>query len=77
MESEDVVKVADFGFAVVNKSGINTQSRVLGSPLYMAPEIVRGETYGAAVDVWAVGVITCILLTGRPPFYGKTKRAIF
>jgi len=43
----------------------------------MAPEIVRGETYGAAVDVWAVGVITCILLTGRPPFYGKTKRAIF
>ena len=43
----------------------------------MAPEIIRGEAYGSAVDIWAVGVIACILLTGKPPFYGKSKRAIF
>jgi len=43
----------------------------------MAPEIIRGEAYGSEVDIWAVGVITCILLTGRPPFFGKSKRAIF
>lgn len=70
-----MVKLADFGFAVLNKE--QNQNRVLGSPLYMAPEIVRGETYGSAVDIWAVGVITCILLTGKPPFYGKSKRDIF
>jgi serine/threonine protein kinase len=75
IQNENVVKLADFGFAVINKS--EGQNRVLGSPLYMAPEIIRGEPYGSAVDIWAVGVITCILLTGRPPFFGKSKRAIF
>lgn len=75
IENETNVKLADFGFAVINKN--EGQSRVLGSPLYMAPEIIRGEAYGPAVDIWAVGVITCILLTGRPPFFGKSKRAIF
>ena len=77
IESDKIVKLADFGFAVLNKGGEGGQTRVLGSPLYMAPEIIRGESYGSAVDIWAVGVITCILLTGRPPFYGKSKRAIF
>lgn len=75
IENENNVKLADFGFSVINKG--EAQNRVLGSPLYMAPEIIKGETYGPAVDIWAVGVITCILLTGRPPFFGKSKRAIF
>lgn len=76
LQDENVVKLADFGFSVLN-NGNHGQSRVLGSPLYMAPEIIRGETYGSEVDIWAVGVIACILLTGRPPFYGKSKRAIY
>ena len=46
---------------------------MLGSPLYMAPEIVRQQPYDKAVDIWAVGVIVHILLSGCPPFYGKTK----
>jgi len=39
----------------------------------MAPEIVKSETYDKSVDIWAVGVIAHILLSGAPPFYGKTK----
>ena len=38
----------------------------------MAPEVVLGEAYDAKVDVWAIGVMTYIMLTGSPPFWGKT-----
>ena len=50
---------------------------MLGSPLYMAPEIVEEQVYDEKVDSWSVGVITYILLSGRPPFKGKTKAEIF
>jgi serine/threonine protein kinase len=43
----------------------------------MAPEIVREEKYDEKVDVWSVGVIAYILISGRPPFRGKNKNEIF
>lgn len=43
----------------------------------MAPEIVNEETYDEKVDTWSVGVITYILLSGRPPFKGRTKTEMF
>ena len=43
----------------------------------MAPEIVKEEQYGKSVDVWAVGVIAHILLSGCPPFYGQSKQDIY
>ena len=42
----------------------------------MAPELVANQSYDAKVDVWAVGVIAHILLTGIPPFFGKSKAAV-
>jgi serine/threonine protein kinase len=50
---------------------------ILGSPIYMAPEIIKGDEYGEKVDVWSVGVVCFILLTGTPPFYAKTKKEVF
>lgn len=50
---------------------------VLGSPLYMAPEIIEEKKYDMRVDVWSVGVIAYILLSGRPPFKGRSKEEIF
>ncbi len=43
----------------------------------MAPEIIKEETYDQKVDTWSVGVITFILLSGRPPFKGKSKQDMF
>ena len=70
------IKITDFGFACFYEPG-KGKKEVLGSPLYMAPEIVRGESYGEKVDVWSAGVITFILLSGRPPFKGKSRDEIF
>jgi serine/threonine protein kinase len=50
---------------------------IVGSPLYMAPEIIGKKTYDSSCDVWSIGIIAFILLTGRPPFKGKGKSVLF
>lgn len=42
----------------------------------MAPEIIQEKKYDNRVDVWAIGVITYILMSGKPPFGGKSKEHI-
>ncbi|XP_076437219.1 serine/threonine-protein kinase DCLK3-like [Babylonia areolata] len=59
------LKLADFGLAMEVKENIFT---VCGTPTYVAPEILTEIGYGLEVDMWAVGVITYILLCGFPPF---------
>lgn len=60
------IKVTDFGFAASYKD--QSLDDILGSPLYMAPEIIRNEKYDDKVDIWAGGVLLHILLVGKPPF---------
>ena len=64
------IKIADFGFSCVFDPKIGLDL-TLGSPLYMAPEIIQKQPYNEKVDVWAMGVITYMLLSGRNPFPGK------
>ena len=71
-----VIKLTDFGFAT-HFSQDRVESLSLGSPLYMAPELCLEQEYDNKVDVWAVGVILFVLLTGSPPFKGRTKKEIY
>lgn len=43
----------------------------------MAPEIIKRLAYDSKIDIWSVGVMTYILLSGKPPFNGQTKEEIF
>ena len=49
---------------------------VLGSPLYMAPELVNRQPYNEKVDVWSLGVITYQLLSGKTPFESTSIKKI-
>jgi len=67
LPSLPMLKLADFGFARVLPSTTLAET-LCGSPLYMAPEILRYERYGAQADLWSVGTVLYEMITGRPPF---------
>ncbi|CEL97774.1 unnamed protein product [Vitrella brassicaformis CCMP3155] len=64
------LKIADFGFARALQPQ-DLASTVCGSPLYMAPEVLRYEPYDVKADLWSVGTILFELLYGVPPFTGS------
>nr|XP_024357653.1 calcium-dependent protein kinase 4-like isoform X2 [Physcomitrium patens] len=69
------LKTTDFGLSVFFKPG-EVFTDVVGSPYYVAPEVLR-KHYGPEADVWSAGVILYILLSGVPPFWAETEQGIF
>lgn len=67
LPSLPMLKLADFGFARVLPS-TSLAETLCGSPLYMAPEILRYERYDAKADLWSVGTVLYEMVTGKPPF---------
>lgn len=62
-----ILKIADFGFARFLPSTSMAET-LCGSPLYMAPEILRYEKYNAKADLWSVGAVLYEMTVGKPPF---------
>lgn len=72
------VKLADFGFAnYIRSDRDNLLSSFVGTPYYIAPEMLRGKGHGRPVDVWACGVVMYILLSGKFPFGGNGEKEYY
>ncbi|EGG23719.1 hypothetical protein DFA_05853 [Cavenderia fasciculata] len=70
--------LTDFG---ISKEGLlSTDDRTAtfcGTPEYLAPEILKGEKYGKAVDWWSFGTLMYEMLSGLPPFYSQDVRTMY
>eukprot|EP01017_Pseudomicrothorax_dubius_P008231 TRINITY_DN12683_c0_g1_i3.p1 TRINITY_DN12683_c0_g1~~TRINITY_DN12683_c0_g1_i3.p1 ORF type:complete len:491 (-),score=97.72 TRINITY_DN12683_c0_g1_i3:111-1523(-) len=69
---EGVIKVADFGFCKAMKGPLDLTQTMVGSPIYMAPEILKGHSYSTKADMWSLGVVFYELLFGVCPFEEKS-----
>lgn len=73
---DGVVKLCDFGLSRVLSNVCSTKeynlSSICGTPVYVAPEVARKESYSFPVDMWSCGVLIYVLMSGRLPFSGDT-----
>ncbi|KAG8446635.1 hypothetical protein GDO86_014184 [Hymenochirus boettgeri] len=70
------IRIVDFGLSRKVDS-VKEVREILGTPEYVAPEILNYEPISTATDMWSVGVLTYVMLTGVSPFQGDTKQQTF
>ncbi len=80
-EEGEVAKVLDFGLAKLREgtelNELTSSGAIVGTPYYMAPEQIRGETVDERADIYALGVVMYRALSGAYPFSGATPMAVF
>ena len=75
---ESKILITDFGLSACRKAGENYMMlTTCGTPEYIGPEILARKPYTSQVDMWAVGVITYILLSGTMPFDDENKSRLY
>ncbi|KAM1385643.1 hypothetical protein ACFX2F_032187 [Malus domestica] len=74
--SRNNLKLADFGSAEWTRDG-SAMVGVVGTPYYVAPEVLMGREYNEKIDVWSAGVMMYIMLGEIPQFYGESATEIF
>jgi serine/threonine protein kinase len=71
------IKIVDFGFAIVTDDiQPRTKKYVKGTPGYMAPEVITSGEYTTGCDIWSLGVILYIILSGTMPFDARNKESV-
>ncbi|NP_001091297.1 uncharacterized protein LOC100037118 [Xenopus laevis] len=70
------IRIVDFGLSR-RVDTIKEVREILGTPEYVAPEVLNYEPISTATDMWSVGVLAYVMLTGVSPFQGETKQETF
>jgi len=74
------VKISDFGLAKLSRNfpeRLPRATSICGSDFYLAPEVIRQEEYGREIDIWALGVIAYVLLSGSLPFFHNVLHKLY
>jgi serine/threonine protein kinase len=68
MSMQGEIKLADFGYAAQLTKQKQKRNTIVGTPYWMAPELIRGQPYDQRVDVWSLGIMAMEMAEGEPPY---------
>ena len=76
LAKDGTIKIGDFGIAVQLNSTGSFAKTCIGTPTYMAPEVIREEPYSKPADVWSLGCVLYEMCTLKPAFMGRNMRLL-
>ena len=69
---DNTIKIGDLGESRILGNTSFLKGKLVGTPLFLSPEVVKEENYDHRVDVWAMGALLYNLATLEPPFYAES-----